>query len=97
MTSLLVGVTTGWVPALWHNLGIRFSQDKILPRDIARGYRNHWHALGSIIKNDGFYPLVRSIGPLYAEQVAATVGLFTTMDLVKEKIRHAEYMGSAYP
>ena len=93
LTAAAVGALTCWIPVPFHNLMIRFNQDQILPKEFSRGYRSPLHALVQIVKNDGFYPLVRSAGPLMAENFLTTWMMFFTVDFLKDKARLLNSMG----
>jgi len=87
LTAAAVGVLTSWIPVPFHNIMVRFNQDQILPKEFARGYRSPLHAAFQIVKSDGFYPLVRSAGPLMAESTLNTTTMLYITDFMKDKAR----------
>ncbi|CAG9311988.1 unnamed protein product [Blepharisma stoltei] len=97
ITAGAIGLVTCWIPVPFHNVSIRFEQDKILPKEYARGYRNHLHAAITILKKDGMYPFVRSAGPIMGEAFGETLGLFFWTDFWKEKSRHMKHWGTDQP
>mmetsp|Transcript_34073 Transcript_34073/g.59421 ORF Transcript_34073/g.59421 Transcript_34073/m.59421 type:complete len:345 (+) Transcript_34073:513-1547(+) len=96
-TAFTVGMLTCWIPVPFYNISIRYDQDKILPREIARGYRNHFHAAYTIAKLDGLFPFVRSAGPLMGEYASATSAMFFWLDFFKEKLRFLTHFSTAFP
>ena len=97
LTALITGATTSWIPVIFYNWDLRFKQDAIFPTELRRGYGSHVSALAQIISKDGAYPLFRSAGPMMAEYCMQTTFMFTMMDFWKDKTRHLEWMGNAYP
>lgn len=97
LTSMAIGATVCWIPVPFYNLSIRYEQDKILPKELSRGYKNHFHAAYVILKKDGIFPFWRSSGPLMAEAFLETFALFYWVDFIKEKTRHFKSWGTDQP
>ncbi|OMJ87264.1 hypothetical protein SteCoe_11031 [Stentor coeruleus] len=93
-TSLLVGLSTCWIPVPFNNVQIRYQQDQILPPEHARGYKNHFHAAYSIATKDGFFPFFRGGLPIMAEKTIQTMCLFFYLDFIKEKCHHIQHYGT---
>jgi hypothetical protein len=47
-----------------------------MPKDVRRGYSNPFTAAAQIAAKDGFYPFIRSAGPLMGENFMNTFCLF---------------------
>lgn len=93
LTAAAVGALTSWIPVPFHNIMVRYNQDQILPREFARGYKSPLHAAFQIVKQDGLYPLVRSGGPLMAENTLNTMMMFYMVDFLKDKARVLKTQG----
>jgi hypothetical protein len=93
LTAGAVGALTSWIPVPFHNIMVRYNQDQILPREFARGYKSPLHAAFQIVKQDGLYPLVRSGGPLMAENTLNTMMMFYMVDFLKDKARVLKTQG----
>lgn len=93
LTAAAVGALTSWIPVPFHNIMVRYNQDQILPREFARGYKSPLHAAFQIVKQDGLYPLVRSGGPLMAENTLNTMMMFYMVDFLKDKARLLKTQG----
>jgi len=96
-TAAAVGVATCWIPVPFYNVSIRFQQDKILPKELQRGYKNHLHAAFKIFSKDGIYPFIRSAGPLMTEFGAETFAIFYWLDFFKDKTRPFRNFGTDQP
>ena len=88
VTAFTVGVATCWIPVPFYNIQMRYEQDKIMPKEVSRGYRGYLHAAYSILKNDGVFPFIRGSGPYLAEKTLQTFGLFFWIDFVRDKLKH---------
>mmetsp|Transcript_14171 Transcript_14171/g.14238 ORF Transcript_14171/g.14238 Transcript_14171/m.14238 type:complete len:348 (-) Transcript_14171:34-1077(-) len=97
LTAAAIGAVTCWIPVPFYNISLRFEQDKILPKEFARGYRNHFQAAFTILSKDGIYPFIRGAGPLMGQAFGETLGLLFFTDFIKEKLRHMRHWGTDFP
>jgi hypothetical protein len=94
VTAITVGFLTSWIPVPFHNIMIRYEQDRILPAEHSRGYRGYMHTAVQMARHDGFFPFIRSAFPLMAEKTWQTASLFYWTDIIKEKCHHFQHYGS---
>ena len=97
ITALTVGISTMWIPVPFVNIAVRYEQDKILPKEHARGYRGYLHAAYVIARKDGAFPFIRGGGPIMAEKALQTTGMFFWLDFLRDKLKHTEHFGTDHP
>jgi hypothetical protein len=95
--AVVVGALTSWIQVPYYNISIRYHQDQILPKELARGYKNCLHTALTIARVDGLFPFFRSAGPLMGEYTAATASMFFWFDFTKEKLRFLTPFSTDFP
>jgi hypothetical protein len=73
------------------------AQDKIMPKDIARGYRNPLTAAVQIVAKDGLFPLMRGAGPIMGEHFVGTSVIFFSTDFMIDKLWPLRNYGYQFP
>jgi hypothetical protein len=93
LTAFFIGMVTCWIPVPFNNVVLRYNQDKILPKELSRGYKGYFDAAYQIATKDGLFPFIRGSGPLMAEKTLQTTGMFFWMDSLRDKLKHVEKIG----
>merc|ERR1711977_680250 len=67
-------------------MGIRMQADGTLPVEQRRNYRNVFHSLSSIIKEDGIGGLFTGAGPTVVRAMSLNMGMLASNDQAKEML-----------
>lgn len=94
LTSAFVGALTCWIPVPFHNIAVRYHQDKIMPKEHSRGYRGYIHTAYNIALKDGAFPFMRGGLPIMTRFWLETSSTLFWLDFLKDKCLHVQYYGS---
>lgn len=75
---------------------VRMQADGRLPPEQRRGYRNVFHALYCVARDEGIGAWFRGIGPLMARGLGVTTAQFATYDQAKELIMNRFRVGDTF-
>eukprot|EP01059_Diplonema_ambulator_P023588 TRINITY_DN390_c0_g6_i1.p1 TRINITY_DN390_c0_g6~~TRINITY_DN390_c0_g6_i1.p1 ORF type:complete len:320 (+),score=68.68 TRINITY_DN390_c0_g6_i1:48-962(+) len=86
VSSAMAGATAACFSCPADLVLVRMQADGKLPVEQRRGYRNVFHGIRSIIKDEGATQLYRGLRPLVVRGCLVTAGQFTTYDVAKKAL-----------
>lgn len=94
LTSLGSGGVSAFIATPFDLALVRFQADGVLPADQRRNYRSWANALGSIIKNEGFFKMWKGAFPTIVRAMSMNLGMLAPYEECKQRLR--KYLGDGY-
>jgi solute carrier family 25 (mitochondrial oxoglutarate transporter), member 11 len=95
--SLTAGAIGSFVGSPCELILLRMQADELLPKDSRRNYKGFFDATRSIYAQEGFTSLWKGATPGICRSMAAALGLFTSYETAKDKMKVAlpnnEFLG----